>query len=252
MVLNPALSQNKPMAGDIISGNVLAGDNPIEKAMVLELDSANRIVSLNYTDNKGRFVFFLVNAEDKISVDATVDNRRLQVSAPIDTTYFVFEMEKYLHKDENKRNGYPLGYSVIGKDSPKMEWIKSLVPPNYICGYLMVNPYGTLLYSTFLIKKGDIYNLIYKTKDTTNDRNVDFELANAMKTTVCDLLLFDEIPRSIDISEQLAGLDQVFVTYEGFTVYVVSPNKVASVWNDTSVEVPDSIWQEEINKFKKN
>lgn len=92
--LNPLSAQSKPKAGEIVSGKVYYDESSMTKAIVMELDSTNQIVAFNYTDDKGRFVFFLVDPIDSIKVAIPGNQGYLPVTVPIDTTYFEIKMEK--------------------------------------------------------------------------------------------------------------------------------------------------------------
>lgn len=89
-----AFAHNNPKAGDVISGKVYNNDGPIMKAIVMELDTANRAAAFNFTDEYGRFVFFLVNPENRIRVAIPGKEDYVPITVPIDTTYFEFKMNK--------------------------------------------------------------------------------------------------------------------------------------------------------------
>ena len=59
-------AQNKPKAGDIISGIVSDREDPMMLVNVNERDSANRVVAHSITDIEGNFSFQLVNPQDSL------------------------------------------------------------------------------------------------------------------------------------------------------------------------------------------
>jgi len=59
---------NKPVAGDIIRGNVRDSEGPMMMVNVVERDSRDRIVAHDITDIEGNFSFKLVNPDDRLQV----------------------------------------------------------------------------------------------------------------------------------------------------------------------------------------
>ena len=83
-------AQQKPMAGDTISGIVTDSVSPLMAVYVTELDSADRVVAYAYTDLKGEFSFRLVNLKDRIQFSFY---RKERIILPIDKAYFEIRME---------------------------------------------------------------------------------------------------------------------------------------------------------------
>ena len=83
-------AQQKPNAGDIISGIVTDSINPLMAVYITELDSADRVVAYAYTDLKGEFSFRLVNPADRIHFSFY---RKERIILPIDKAFFEIRME---------------------------------------------------------------------------------------------------------------------------------------------------------------
>ncbi len=83
-------AQQKPNAGDIISGIVTDSVNPLMAVYITELDSADRVVAYAYTDLKGEFSFPLVNPKNRIQFSFY---RKERIILPIDKAYFGIRME---------------------------------------------------------------------------------------------------------------------------------------------------------------
>ena len=83
-------AQQKPNAGDIISGIVTDSVNPLMAVYITELDSADRVVAYAYSDLKGEFSFRLVNPADRIHFSFY---RKERIILPIDKAFFEIRME---------------------------------------------------------------------------------------------------------------------------------------------------------------
>lgn len=62
-------AQDKPVAGDMISGVVSSEDGPLMMVNITERDSAFRIVAHTITDIEGRFSFRLVRPGNRLHID---------------------------------------------------------------------------------------------------------------------------------------------------------------------------------------
>lgn len=100
-------SQDKPTAGDTISGIISDKYGPTMMINVTERDSLDRVVAHSLTDFWGYFSFLLVNPENRISIRTfgyeTVD-------IPIDTTFFEIKMKEWDELPQvemNTDSGYP-------------------------------------------------------------------------------------------------------------------------------------------------
>jgi len=84
-------AQDKPKAGDTISGIIRDSIGPMIWVNVVELDSSDSVVAHTVTDFGGNFSFRLVNPDDRIRITfvgyETVD-------IPIDTTFFEIKMKE--------------------------------------------------------------------------------------------------------------------------------------------------------------
>ena len=83
-------AQQKPNAGDIISGIVTDSVSPLMAVYITELDSADRVVAYAYTDLKGEFSFPLVNPKNRIQFSFY---RKERIILPIDKAFFEIRME---------------------------------------------------------------------------------------------------------------------------------------------------------------
>lgn len=102
-----AFAQDKPKAGDTISGIISDKYGPAMMVNVTERDSLDRVVAHSLTDFWGYFSFLLVNPENRISIRTfgyeTVD-------MPIDTTFFEIKMKEWDELPQvemNTDSGYP-------------------------------------------------------------------------------------------------------------------------------------------------
>ena len=100
-------AQDKPKAGDTISGIISDKYGPAMMVNVTERDSLDRVVAHSLTDFWGYFSFLLVNPENRISIRTfgyeTVD-------MPIDTTFFEIKMKEWDELPQvemNTDSGYP-------------------------------------------------------------------------------------------------------------------------------------------------
>ena len=100
-------AQDKPKAGDTISGIISDKYGPAMMINVTERDSLDRVVAHSLTDFWGYFSFLLVNPENRISIRTfgyeTVD-------MPIDTTFFEIKMKEWDELPQvemNTDSGYP-------------------------------------------------------------------------------------------------------------------------------------------------
>ena len=84
-------AQDKPKAGDTISGIIRDSIGPMIWVNVVELDSSYSVVAHTVTDFGGIFHFRLVNPDDRMQITfvgyETVD-------IPIDTTFFEIKMKE--------------------------------------------------------------------------------------------------------------------------------------------------------------
>lgn len=89
-------AQQKPQAGDSISGVVFDDEGPLWMVNVVERDSNYSIVAHSITDIKGNFSFRLVNPENRIQI-TYVGYETIEL--PIDRTHYeikMIRMEQYL------------------------------------------------------------------------------------------------------------------------------------------------------------
>ena len=111
-------SQDKPTAGDTISGIISDKYGPAMMVNVTERDSSDSVVAHSLTDFGGYFSFRLVNPENRISIKyvgyETVD-------IPIDTTFFEIKMKEWDNLPQ-----VDSGYQYKGIPIPLREAAKSV------------------------------------------------------------------------------------------------------------------------------
>ena len=89
--VSAVVTQDVIKAGDLISGRVTDGVDPLQLANITERDSNNRIVAHSVTDIEGKFALRLVNPADKLEITyvgyQTVDT-------VINSTYYEIRMKE--------------------------------------------------------------------------------------------------------------------------------------------------------------
>ena len=85
------IAQNKPNAGDTISGFVCDSIGPMMWVNVTERDSSDNVVAHSATDFGGYFSFRLVNPDDRIRITFVGYET---VNIPIDTTFFEIKLKE--------------------------------------------------------------------------------------------------------------------------------------------------------------
>ena len=94
-------AQDKPKAGDTISGIISDKYGPAMMINVTERDSLDRVVAHSLTDFWGYFSFRLVSPENRIRI-ITVGYETVDI--PIDTTFFEIKMKKWdLRTDQSEK-----------------------------------------------------------------------------------------------------------------------------------------------------
>ena len=115
-------AQDKPKAGDTISGIIRDSIGPMIWVNVVELDSSYSVVAHTVTDFGGNFSFRLVNPDDRIQITfvgyETVD-------IPIDTTFFEIKMKEWDELPQVEMNT-DSGYPYKGIPIPLREAAKSV------------------------------------------------------------------------------------------------------------------------------
>ncbi len=120
--ITTVFAQDKPKAGDTISGVISDSIGPMIWVNVVELDSSDSVVAHTVTDFGGNFSFRLVNPDDRIQITfvgyETVD-------IPIDTTFFEIKMKEQDDLPQVEMNT-DSGYSYKGIPIPLREAAKSV------------------------------------------------------------------------------------------------------------------------------
>ncbi len=115
-------AQDKPKAGDTISGIIRDKYGPAMMVNVTERDSSDSVVAHSLTDFWGYFSFRLVSPENRISIKyvgyETVD-------IPIDTTFFEIKMKEWDELPQVEMNA-DSSYKYKGIPIPIREAAKSV------------------------------------------------------------------------------------------------------------------------------
>ena len=245
-----AFAQDKPKAGDIITGVVNDDEGPMMMVNVTERDQDDRIVAHAITDMDGVFAFKLVNPKDRLNITyvgyETVD-------IPFDKLHFDIKMKVNMGKLIGTKEVYPRDRGMVGTNTDYMERLKQYAPEGFVCGYIMRNAWNKNLWGIFLVKEGDKYNLVYKEADKTETRNIKSVLAKELETSVnkkiADIEYAVNNPVIVDVYE--GGLPVVDILYDGDIAFAITPDKAAHFWAEgfKYLGINDDIWQQEIDKF---
>ncbi len=243
-----AFAQDKPKAGDTISGIIREESGPMMMVNVTERDSSDRIVAHTITDMAGEFSFRLVNPDDRIQITYVGYEK---VDIPIDKTFFEIKMneEELIDDDSTTPDTSPRGRGIIGSDSYTMGELQKNAPQDYVCGYVMKNPWGTYLYGIYLVKEGKQYSMVYKKSDYTESRRIKSRQAKELISSVESKIAYADTPNTANTVRSNGVVIHVVTFYDGNTAYVVTPDKAAYFWTSGSEDIPDEAWQEEYLKF---
>lgn len=86
-----AFAQDRPKAGDTISGIIREESGPMMQVYVTERDSTNHVVTYCSTTMDGKFSFVLVNPNDSLKASYV---GYVPVVVPIDRTYIEIKMKE--------------------------------------------------------------------------------------------------------------------------------------------------------------
>ncbi len=86
-----AFAQDRPKAGDTISGIIREESGPMMQVYVTERDSTNHVVTYCSTTMDGKFSFVLVNPNDSLKASYV---GYVPVVLPIDRTYIEIKMKE--------------------------------------------------------------------------------------------------------------------------------------------------------------
>lgn len=243
-------AQDRPTAGDTITGIVCDKDGPMIWVNVVELDSLDRIVAHAITDFSGIFSFRLVNPEDRIQI-TYVGYETLYF--PIDKTSFEIKMEdEELIQDISATfDTVPDVRGIIGSESYPMGELQKNAPRDYICGYVIQNPWGTNLCGIYLVKEKNRYSLVYMKFDHAEVRRITSRQAKKLISSVESKIYSANVPKKTTNTAGGNGAGiQVITFYDGNTAYAFTPDKAVYFWTSYSEDIPDEAWQEEYLKFK--
>ena len=243
-------AQDKPKEGDPLSGIIREEGGPMMMVNVTERDSSDRIVAHTITDLAGNFSFRLVNPDDRMQITYVGYET---VNIPIDKTFFEIKMkeEELVQDNSATHDTSPRGRGIIGSESYTMEELQKNAPKDYVCGYVMKNPWGTYLYGIYLVKEGKQYSMVYKKFDYTESRSIKSRQAKKLMSSVESKIAYVGVPNNTANTVRSNGVViHVATFYDGNTAYVVTPDNAAYFWTNGSEDIPDEIWQEEYLKFK--
>lgn len=245
IVFVPIFAQPKLESGVVITGEVYDSNGPLMQVMVTENDENDSIVASTTTDVNGYFSFLLVNPRDRLYLSyAGYDT----VEIPFARTHFSIKMipssPYLLRKADVKRFG------SIKKDSNTMNYLLSYAPKDYVCGYVMASPYGSIIYGLFLVRDNNKYDLVCKKADTIEVRHIEPNLVKKLESSINSKVMFDDTPIVDNINIVDNGVfPRAEILYEGFTTFSLTSDKVSYYLVGMSKVIPDSIWQEELLKF---
>ena len=117
-----AFAQDKPKAGDTISGVISDSIGPMIWVNVVELDSTDNVVAHTVTDFGGNFHFRLVNPDDRMQIPFVGYET---VVIPIDTTFFEIKMKEWDELPQVEMNA-DSSYKYKGIPIPLREAAKSV------------------------------------------------------------------------------------------------------------------------------
>ena len=117
-----AFAQDKPKAGDTISGVISDSIGPMIWVNVVELDSSDNVVAHTVTDFGGNFHFRLVNPDDRMQIPFVGYET---VVIPIDTTFFEIKMKEWDELPQVEMNA-DSSYKYKGIPIPLREAAKSV------------------------------------------------------------------------------------------------------------------------------
>lgn len=240
-------------AGDIITGVVSDNEGPMMMVNVTERDQDDRIVAHAITDMDGVFAFKLVNPKDRLNITyvgyETVD-------IPFDKLHFDIKMKVNKGKLIGTKEVYPRDRGIVGNKTDFLEKLKQYAPEGLVCGYIMRNAWNKNLWGIFIVKEGDIYNLVYKEADKTETRSIISDLAKELEASVnkkiADIEYAVNNPIIVEVYD--GGLPEVDIIYDGDIAFAITPDKAAHFWAwgmKDYLGINDDIWQQEIDKFKK-
>ena len=121
-VVTTVFAQDKPKAGDTISGIISDKYGPAMMVNVTERDSSDRIVAHTITDLAGNFSFRLVNPDDRMQIPFVGYET---VVIPIDTTFFEIKMKEQDDLPQVEMNA-DSSYKYKGIPIPLREAAKSV------------------------------------------------------------------------------------------------------------------------------
>ena len=265
----PVYGQEKIVSGDIIRGVVFDSEGPMMMVNVAERDSNNRIVAHCITDMDGSFSFRLVNPDHRIQITYVGYE---SVSIPIDTTFFEIKMEENddlpaveITTDPGyERLGLPVPIrdndihpaketmSLMDPDSWYYGFLQRNAPEGYVCGYVVNDPQGNNIYSLFLVKSTNKYELVRKRIDYSEVRPIKKKLARQLEKVTYKHLADAEKKKEDDIKQSSNKRDngiRVLSFYDDNIIYVMNPGQIATFKSGGSTNLPDQIWNDELRKF---
>lgn len=239
-------------AGDIITGVVTDNESPMMMVNVTERDADDRIVAHAITDMDGVFAFKLVNPKDRLNITyvgyETVD-------IPFDKLHFDIKMKGNVGKLIGTKEVYPCDRGIVGNKTDYLEKLKQYAPEEFVCGYIMRNAWNKNLWGIFLVKEGRKYSLVYKEADKTETRNIKSDLAKELEASVNNKIADIEyaVNNPVIVEVYDGGLPVVDILYDGDIAFAITPDKAAHFWAEgfKYLGINDDIWQQEIDKFKK-
>ena len=259
------LAQSKPKAGDVISGVVSDSEGPMMLVNVVERDQSNRIVAHGITDIEGNFSFRLVNPDHRIEVSyvgyETVD-------FAIDKLYYEVKLKekedlpKVLIFDGDSDDVIPLNSNrnptkdrmgLTDPDSWTFEYLQKNAPEGYVGGFVVNNPQGDNIYRLFLIKNKKKYELVKIKRDYKEVIEISKkrakQLIESMDNSFTEAQERKEAEAKRASNTKNNGIQSI-VFYDGNYIYAMKPGMMGVYWSGESIELPDTLWNDEAGKFQ--
>ena len=241
-------AQNKPQAGDMISGVVFEDAGPMIMVNVTERDSADNIVAHTITDMEGKFSFKLVNPKDRLKISYV---GYTSIDIPIDKQFFEIRMEIPMIET----TVYPRDRKIIASESSYMKRLQEYAPQGYTCGYIMKNAWDKVLWGIFIVKEEGNYSLKYKEGDKIETRSINADLAKELEDTVNTKIADIEYAVNNPVTVALpGGLPLVDIIYDGDVAIAITPDKAVSFWTwyPWPEKMHEGAWKQEYLKFIQN
>ena len=233
-------AQNKPKAGDIITGVVKDAEGPLSGVELSEWrwnDQTEEVVARVVTNDKGEFSLQIVDLDDEFWLTCT--GYETVIITP-DKFQFDITMKKNTWGTELVP-AYNAGAEFIACKEVYGHGHFGCIPEDFICGYFFKpNPSRSIPFCIFLIKDSEGYKLVYnhgrdQSKKMRINRKQALRMAQSVKDTIDNAAI-----------EQYRNVE--FTGYP-HQLYAIMPDRMAERWAD---EIPDPEWNKMFMRFEQN